>query len=32
LEPGKELRLVFPPDEPSVEGFDIEDTLIIVPR
>jgi hypothetical protein len=32
LEPGKELRLVFPPDEPSVEGFDIEDPLIIVPR
>lgn len=32
LEPGKELRLVFPPDKPSVEGFDIEDTLIILPR
>ncbi len=32
LEPGKELRLVFPPDSPSVEGFDIEDTLVIVPR
>ena len=32
LEPGKELRLVFPPDTPSVDGFDIEDTLIIVPR
>jgi len=32
LEPGKELRLVFPPDEPSVEGFDIEDTLVINPR
>jgi hypothetical protein len=32
LEPGKELRLVFPPDTPPVEGFDIEDTLIIVPR
>lgn len=32
LEPGKELRLVFPPDEPSVEGFGIEDTLIILPR
>lgn len=32
LEPGKELRLVFPPDQPSVEGFDIEDTLVINPR
>jgi hypothetical protein len=32
LEPGKELRLVFPPDKPSVEGFDIEDTLVIIPR
>lgn len=32
LEPGKELRLVFPPDSPAVEGFDIEDTLIIVPK
>lgn len=32
LEPGKELRLVFPPDHPSIEGFDIEDTLIIIPR
>jgi hypothetical protein len=32
LEPGKELRLVFPPDTPSVQGYDIEDTLIILPR
>lgn len=32
LEPGKELRLVFPPDTPAVEGYAIEDTLIILPR
>jgi hypothetical protein len=32
LEPGKEIRLVFPPENPSVGGFDVEDTLIIVPR
>ena len=32
LEPGKELRLVFPPDELSAKGIDIEDTLVIVPR
>lgn len=25
----KVIKLVFPPDEPSVHGFDIEDTLII---
>ena len=30
--PGKMLKLVFPPDTPSVRGFDIEDTLIIVPQ
>ncbi len=30
--PGKMLKLIFPPDTPSVRGFDIEDTLIIVPR
>ncbi len=29
---GKMLKLVFPPDTPSVRGFDIEDTLIIVPQ
>ena len=30
--PGKMLKLIFPPDTPSVRGFNIEDTLIIVPR
>ncbi|MFQ6009023.1 MAG: hypothetical protein ACE5K8_08750 [Candidatus Zixiibacteriota bacterium] len=30
--PGKMLKLIFPPDTPSVRGFDIEDTLIIVPQ
>ncbi len=32
LTPGKELRLVFPPDVPAIEGFEIEDTLTIVPE
>jgi hypothetical protein len=31
LEPGAEYRIVIPPDTPSVRGFDIEDTLIVVP-
>ncbi|MBN1211137.1 MAG: hypothetical protein JXA92_01040 [candidate division Zixibacteria bacterium] len=31
LRPGKELKLIFPPDTPSIRGFDIEDTLIIKP-
>jgi hypothetical protein len=31
LVPGKMLKLIFPPDTPSVRGFNIEDTLIIVP-
>ena len=30
--PGKMLKLIFPSDTPSVRGFDIEDTLIIVPQ
>jgi hypothetical protein len=29
---GRVVRLVFPPDSPSVLGFDIEDTLTIVPE
>jgi len=29
--PGQILKLVFPPDTPSVRGFDFEDTLIITP-
>jgi hypothetical protein len=29
--PGKVIKLIFPADEPSVAGFHIEDTLIIVP-
>ncbi|MGB5105769.1 MAG: hypothetical protein WBP29_12245 [Candidatus Zixiibacteriota bacterium] len=32
LEPGKEIRLVFPSEEPAFRGFDIEDTLIILPK
>lgn len=32
LEPGKELRLVIPPDTPSLGGFEILDTLIILPK
>jgi archaellum component FlaF (FlaF/FlaG flagellin family) len=32
LIPGKMLKIIFPPDTPSVRGFDIEDTLIIVPQ
>jgi hypothetical protein len=32
LEPGKEIRLIFPADTPSVRGFNIVDTLILVPR
>ncbi len=32
LEPGKEMRLIFPADTPSVRGFDIVDTLILAPR
>jgi hypothetical protein len=32
LEPGKEIRLIFPADTPSVQGFDIVDTLILAPR
>ncbi len=32
LRPGKELRLVFPPDIPAIEGFEIEDTLTIIPE
>jgi hypothetical protein len=32
LEPGKEIRLIFPADTPSVRGFDIVDTLILAPR
>ena len=32
LVPGKMLKLIFPPDVPSVRGFDIEDTLIVVPH
>ena len=32
LVPGKMLKLIFPPDTPSVRGFNIEDTLIIVPQ
>ncbi len=32
LTPGKELRLVFPPDVPAIDGFEIEDTLTIVPE
>jgi hypothetical protein len=32
IAPGKMLKLIFPPDTPSVRGFDIEDTLIIVPQ
>ena len=31
LQPGKISELIFPPDSPSVEGFDITDTLIISP-
>jgi hypothetical protein len=31
MEPGVELRIIVPPDTPSVHGFDIEDTLIVVP-
>jgi hypothetical protein len=31
LTPDQELILVFPPDTPSVYGFDFEDTLIIKP-
>jgi hypothetical protein len=31
LIPGEKLILVFPPDTPSVHGFDIEDTLILRP-
>jgi hypothetical protein len=31
LEPGVELRIVVPPDTPSVWGFVVEDTLIVVP-
>lgn len=31
LVPGKTLMLVFPPDSPSVRGFNIEDTLYIRP-
>jgi hypothetical protein len=31
LSPGKELKIIFPPDTPSVRGFDIEDTLMIKP-
>jgi hypothetical protein len=30
--PGETLKLVFPPDSPSVRGFAIEDTLVIFPR
>lgn len=30
--PGETLKLVFPPDSPSVRGFAIEDTLVILPR
>lgn len=29
LDPGGVIQLVFPPDTPSVRGFDIEDTLIV---
>ncbi len=29
LSPDKVIKLVFPPDQPSVHGFDIEDTLVI---
>jgi|GEM_PF-3465209 len=32
LEPGKEIRLIFPADTPSVRGFNIVDTLILAPR
>ncbi len=32
LTPGKELRLVFPPDVPAIEGFEIEDTLTIIAK
>jgi len=31
LQPGKISELIFPPDSPSVEGFEITDTLIISP-
>jgi hypothetical protein len=29
ISPDKMIKLVFPPDQPSVHGFDIEDTLVI---
>lgn len=31
LKPGDMYRVIIPPDTPSVRGFNIEDTLIIVP-
>ncbi len=32
LRRGKMIQLIFPPDSPAVHNFDIEDTLIIIPR